>query len=174
MYPTYKCYWGSGESDFTLCNNAEFCNTHPDVTDFNKYIDWSDKYSLLNWVNTFDMHCGFSFEIWLFGSLFFIGFIIACLLVPSLSDTYGRKSIIIASCWTQVIFYGAIAFVPNMMLYFVAVFIIGFTTPMRTMVAYTHLLEFMPTKVTVLSSLLFFLDGMVLVVSPLILNFFTN
>ena len=106
--------------------------------------------------------------------MFFIGFIVSCLIIPPLSDSKGRKGLIIFSCFAQAICCLVFIFVPNMTLYFVAVTVIGLTIPMRTMVGYSHLLEFMPTKVSLLSTLCFFMDGMVMVVSPIILNFFTN
>ena len=41
------------------------------------------------------------------------------------------------------------------------------------MMAYTHLMEFLPGRVTEYSGYLFFTEGMILVVSPLILIFVT-
>jgi len=46
---------------------------------------------------------------------------------------------------------------------------IGFSVPSKAMIAYTHLMEFLPGRVSTVSGLVFFLDGMVLVISPLIL-----
>ena len=42
------------------------------------------------------------------------------------------------------------------------------------MVAYTHLAEFLPGRVSKMSALMLFLDGMILVVSPTIFQFVTN
>ena len=39
------------------------------------------------------------------------------------------------------------------------------------MIAYTHLMEFLPGRVSTVSGFVFFLDGMVLVISPLILQY---
>lgn len=41
------------------------------------------------------------------------------------------------------------------------------------MMAYTHLMEFLPGRVTEYSGYLFFTEGMILVISPLILMFVT-
>ncbi len=41
------------------------------------------------------------------------------------------------------------------------------------MMAYTHLMEFLPGRVTEISGYLFFIEGMILVISPLILMFVT-
>jgi hypothetical protein len=40
--------------------------------------------------------------------------------------------------------------------------------------AYTHLAEFLPGRVSKMSGLMLFLDGMILVISPLIFQFVTN
>jgi hypothetical protein len=42
------------------------------------------------------------------------------------------------------------------------------------MVAYTHLAEFLPGRVSKMSALMLFLDGMILVVSPMVFQFVTN
>jgi hypothetical protein len=42
------------------------------------------------------------------------------------------------------------------------------------MIAYTHMMEFLPGRVTDISGYLFFTEGMILVVSPLILQYVTN
>ena len=42
------------------------------------------------------------------------------------------------------------------------------------MIAYTHLMEFLPGRVSTVSGLVFFIDGMVLVISPLILEHVTK
>jgi hypothetical protein len=42
------------------------------------------------------------------------------------------------------------------------------------MVAYTHLAEFLPGRVSKMSALMLFMDGMILVVSPMVFQFVTN
>lgn len=54
------------------------------------------------------------------------------------------------------------------MVYYIAIFIVGSSVPLKNMIAYTHLMEFLPGKVTQASGVLFFIDGMVLVFSPLL------
>jgi MFS family permease len=63
-----------------------------------EYIDWEHKHSLSNWVQRFDLYCGKSFEIGLFGSMFFLGYISSCLLVPPLADKFGRKIFLVSVC----------------------------------------------------------------------------
>lgn len=42
------------------------------------------------------------------------------------------------------------------------------------MIAYTHMMEFLPGRVTEISGYMFFIEGMILVISPLILQFVSN
>jgi cyanate permease len=65
-------------------------------------------------------------------------------------------------------------FVRDTFVYYVAIFIIGSSVPLKNMIAYTHLMEFLPGRVSAMSGFMIFLDGMILVVSPMILQYVTN
>jgi hypothetical protein len=58
--------------------------------------------------------------------------------------------------------------------FFVLLFFFGASGPLKNMIAYTHLMEFLPGKVTEASGLLFFLDDFVQVISPLLLMYITK
>lgn len=57
--------------------------------------------------------------------------------------------------------------------FYLAIFVIGSSVPLKNMIAYTHLMEFLPGRVSKMSGFMIFLDGMILVVSPLILQYVT-
>ena len=137
-------------------------------------INYDHRYSLFNWISRFDLECGMKFEIGLFGSMFFLGYISSCLIFPPLADAYGRKRFAVGVCLQQALCFAALLFIPNQIVYYVAIFIIGFSVPSKAMIAYTHLMEFLPGRVSTVSGLVFFIDGMVLVVSPLILEHVTK
>ena len=65
-------------------------------------------------------------------------------------------------------------FLPYQYLFYVTIFIFGSSAPLKSMVAFTHLAEFMPGRVAKLSALMLFLDGMILLMSPMIYQFVTN
>lgn len=54
------------------------------------------------------------------------------------------------------------------------IFLLGYTHPPKSMVAYTHLMEFLPGRECKVSGILLFIDGLVMVVSPLILLYITK
>lgn len=58
--------------------------------------------------------------------------------------------------------------------YYIAIFFIGSSVPLKNMIAYTHLAEFLPGRVSSMSGFMIFLDGMILVVSPIILQYVTT
>ena len=65
-------------------------------------------------------------------------------------------------------------FIPNMIVYYVAIYLIGFTHPLKGIISFTHLMEFMPGRVSGLGAKMLFVEGMIQVVSPLVLMFVTK
>lgn len=61
-------------------------------------IDWTSNYSLNNWIVQLGLYCVPAYEIGLFGSCFFFGYLCSCLVFPPLADMYGRKPFVIAVC----------------------------------------------------------------------------
>jgi hypothetical protein len=51
---------------------------------------------------------------------------------------------------------------------------IGVSVPLKSIIAYSHMMEFLPGRVSSLSGYMLFLDGMVLVISPIILKFISK
>ena len=118
--------------------------------------------------------CSSGFQIGFFGSCFFLGYISSCLIFPPLADHFGRKNFIIAVQIEQGLCYLMFLFVTNSYVYYVVIFIFGSSVPLKNMIAYTHLAEFLPGRVSGMSGLMLFLDGMILVVSPLVLRYLTS
>lgn len=106
--------------------------------------------------------------------MLFLGWISACLILPSLANTYGRKVFVIGVCGLQAILYSILIFIPHQALYYLIIFMFGISIPMKGIVSYTHLMEFLPGKVSSFSCILLFFDGMVLTMSPLILRFISQ
>ncbi len=93
---------------------------------------------------------------------------------PPLADKYGRKKFIIAVQIEQALCYLIYIFVPNQYVYYITIFVFGSSVPLKNMIAYTHLAEFLPGRVSKMSGLMLFLDGMILVISPTIFQYVTN
>ena len=113
-------------------------------------------------------------DIGIYGSLFFLGYLSSCLVFPPLADIFGRKIFVIAVCIEQAICFAVLIFIPYKIVFMVTLFIFGSSVPLKNMIAYTHMMEFLPGRVTEASGILFFFEGMILVVSPLVLMYTTN
>jgi MFS family permease len=57
---------------------------------------------------------------------------------------------------------------------YVAIFVIGLSQPVKSMIAYTHLMEFMTDRESKISGTFMCIDGMVYVISPIINVYITN
>lgn len=90
-----------------------------------------------------------------------------------MADIYGRKIFVIIVCIEQALCFLALLFIPSATVFYAIIFIFGTSIPLKNMMAYTHMMEFLPGRVTEISGYLFFTEGMILVVSPLILMFVT-
>ena len=83
LFPKFTC-------DGAPCEPSDFCK------DKRKYeIDYSNPSSLYNWVQQFNMVCSPKSDFGLFGGVFFAGFSIGSLVLPKLSDIYGRKPLVL-------------------------------------------------------------------------------
>ena len=135
MYPMYNCTWmdpyDSSQSYVERCSKEQICASPP-LPNLRQWdIDWSSSYSLQNWMHLLDLHCSTSFEIGLFGSLYFAGYLTACAIFPPLADKYGRKIFIILVCVFQTLCLGLMILIPNTTLYYVLNFALGTQVPLK-------------------------------------------
>ena len=65
-------------------------------------------------------------------------------------------------------------FVPHKHLYFAANFLLGISTPPKAMIAFTHMMEWVPGKEGLVGGLFFAWDGFVMIASPLALVYLTK
>ena len=54
-------------------------------------VDTDDAHSLQNWVDQYDLTCIEHAKIGLLGTMIFLGWMTSSMVVPRLSDIYGRK-----------------------------------------------------------------------------------
>lgn len=50
------------------------------------------------------------------------------------------------------------------------IFMLGFAQPMKSMIAYSHLMEFLPNMESKISGIFMFFDGIVVVITPLLIH----
>lgn len=73
-----------------------------------------------------------------------------------------------------MICFSVLLYVHNQFVYYIAIFLIGFSVPLKAMIAYTHLMEFLPGRVSTVSGVILFNDCFIMVTSPLILQYVTK
>ncbi len=109
--PHYLCSYDDGLTYKTCEPATSFCE---DPTIKHK-IDWDDRISLHNWVERLDLACKFYYVYWfqgtskakigLLGSIYFAGWAIAAILLPRLSDMFGRKKVYLTAMSFHFIFW---------------------------------------------------------------------
>ena len=89
------------------------------------------------------MECAQKADFGYFGSIFFIGVVLASLTVPRLSDIIGRKKIVIFGLALHLIAGFAIMFTSSPYLAYALQFMMGFDFGGRVLVAYVFMSEHM-------------------------------
>ena len=64
--------------------------------------------------------------------------------------------------------------IPNQTIFWISNFVMGFTVTLKCIIAYTHLLEWVPGYESMITGVLFGYDGAVALVCPLILLYITK
>jgi MFS family permease len=93
-----------------------------------------------------DLLCESKFKIGLFGSCYFLGEIIAFIIVPPLADTYGRKLVVGISLAVSIFAQFGLLITHNIYEAYFYYFLLGLTFPGKIIVGYTYLLEFNRAK----------------------------
>jgi hypothetical protein len=68
----------------------------------------------------------------------------------------------------QIFVFIGFLFLKDLYSQYMMVFLLGLSQPVKSMIAYTHLMEFLPDRESNVSGLFMCLDGMIYMVSPLI------
>ena len=99
MMPKFYC---SVNEQWSPCTNTDICKGQR-TPQLEYRVDWDSKFSLNNWVGTLDLVCRSRAEIGMFGSYYFAGWALLVLVVPPLSDKYGRWKIATVSMAIQIV-----------------------------------------------------------------------
>ena len=78
-----------------------------------------------NLIRRLGLECSSSSQIGLIGSMYFIGVIVGALVIPSLSDKYGRKLMILVSNAIHLIAVGGILFSSSLFSLYLSFFALG-------------------------------------------------
>ena len=112
------------------------------------YVDYSDELSYHNWMTDLEMYWDSSFMIGLFGSAFFVGFMLSGLILKQ-SDRFGRKKIIVFGVFIQLLWCYGMYFIPNQYILYVLLFISGLIVS-KNYVIYILITEIVPDNARLL------------------------
>ncbi|CDW73598.1 solute carrier family member 5 [Stylonychia lemnae] len=157
--PRYLCFNDDGttyecQADKTFCKDQSI-----------KYkIDWDNDSSLHNWVETLDLTCESSAKIGLIGSIYFVGWAVAAIFLPRLSDLFGRKWVYFYSMLFHGLVYLGLILSHNLNLTIVLMGFFGFCSLGRASVGYLYMQELTPIKQqTIIGTILSITGGLVTV-----------
>jgi len=85
-------------------------------------------------------------KIGLIGSIYFAGWAIAAIIVPRLSDLFGRKYVYLAAMTGHFCFWVVIICSRNLNLTITIMFFFGFCSLGRSSVGYLYMMELIPLK----------------------------
>ena len=125
---------------FRSCKPKDFCN-NSNIISYEPVKTHKDYY--VNFIDKFDLHCAPSIYIEILGSSLFIGWIFTLILLPRLSDIYGRKKFLSIGC---VVFAGAfwmITFTTNYYVLVASITVVGMCCTLRSAIYNVFVYEVM-------------------------------
>lgn len=91
LMPAYECRDPNVGVHWEKCYPDQFCRPDHTFDAENVRVDRSDPHSLNNWVDQMNLTCVDHSSIGLLGTMLFLGWMASSMIVPRLSDIYGRK-----------------------------------------------------------------------------------
>lgn len=140
LQPKYLCTNTTNPGVEYPCKAADFCGKE----NVQHRIDWDDKTSLHNWVETLDLTCAQGTKVGLIGSMYFFGLAGSAIVLPRLSDLFGRKRIYFISMAAHLAVYLVFLLSTSLTLNIVMMFFFGSLSVVRASIGYIYMQEFTP------------------------------
>jgi MFS family permease len=103
-----------------------------------------DRETFHNWMTNMDLTCISSFHLGLFGSLYFVGYVIGTLTLLRLGDIIGRKPVVTATSAGLIGLFAAFIFVNNLYAVYVMLVLTGLLSITKGALSYMYMLEILP------------------------------
>jgi MFS transporter, putative metabolite:H+ symporter len=122
--------------------------------------------TLINWIDKFGMQCAPKQQFGMFGSMFFAGVVIGSLVLPRLSDIYGRRKIAIIGNYMHLIPGSIFLMTQDFYLSLLLIFFMGIAMGGRVFVGYVWMSENMRVKdVSKATAAMFTIDALAIYVA---------
>ena len=106
----------------TSCQPSDFCDD-PRLVSFTPNLALSESYD--NFINRLDLACASSSNVGMIGSAYFLGWVVSLLILPRLSDLYGRNKLIQSGAVVSTLAFMVIAYSSNYSAVVAAVTVLG-------------------------------------------------
>ena len=157
MLPKFHCLDASKGAEEYECEHKDFCKDGHLIDGITYIPQWESKYGLYNWIKSMDLYCISDFRMGLFGSIYFVGFVVGALTVVRLGDVYGRKWVLVSLMIFQAALFAVLLFFQVQWVTYVTMFFFGIQSTARYGIAYSYGLEFCPEKYKQLLSTIYFI-----------------
>lgn len=119
-----------------------------DTSEDSEYID--------NWTDKMDLLCESRVMIGLLGFSFFLGVVLALILVPFLAELHGKKNVFLISIAVSIVGQAGLLFLADgIKVAILFMFLIGATWPGKKVVGQSYILDFFPIKLQGIRILMF-------------------
>lgn len=148
LYPQFECY-NDSTGTYSAWTRDKAC-----AVGTKWHINWEHEHSINNWIVDLDLYCVDKWKIGLFGSMYYLGFLLGSVAFINVSDIYGRK------LWARVSFIGhwatflCIMWINSLNGRYFFIFLCGFIGSMRCSVSYTSGCEWLPKSKQIYSSMI--------------------
>ena len=111
---------------------------------FTPNMDTSE--SLYNWAYDMELFCTSSFEIGLFGSLYFVGFMLGSLTLLRLADIFGRRPIYFLGIVLHLASLTLAIFIESLLSRYLCIAALGVATAITVNCTFVYMLELVPAN----------------------------
>lgn len=142
LMPLYQCL-DTDSGTWDSCFPSQFCQPGKVFDKSLVRVDGSSTHSFSNWVDQMDLTCETHNNIGLLGTMLFLGWMTSSLVIPRLSDIYGRKKFFLGFHLLQVAALIALLNCTSIHSAMAMLFFLGFASVGRSPIVYIYLLELM-------------------------------
>ena len=140
--PDYVCTYAEDISTQRSCTPEEICADESTIIDWQ--VDWTSDRSLNNWRVKFDLTCAPDWKVAFPGMFLFVGWTVTTLLLPPLSNIFGRKKFFAAAMILGFFINLVILITHSWTVLIIMSFCLGLLTSIRIQVGYNYMIEFIP------------------------------
>jgi len=110
----------------------------------NYRVDEGSNETLHNWITSLDLLCTSNFKLGLFGSLYFVGFVVGAITLLRLGDIYGRRPVLLFTSSSYLLLYILLFFANDLNLIYCLIVVGGWLAIARGALFYIYMLEMVP------------------------------